>query len=78
MYRDLLRKASALYIQKFGGLAYALTEKGLNISTPLIIIYKRFYDIEKMRVLFIDGLAVEGEIIPYETYFVMNDYVILV
>lgn len=76
MYRELLKRAVVLYVQKYGGLAYALTDEGLQVSTPLVIVYKRYYQLDKLRVTFIDGLAVEGEVIPYDTFFVMKDYVI--
>ena len=77
MYKKLLKSASAILIQKHGGLAYPLTHKGLEITKPLIIIYKRYYEFDKLRVVFIDGTAIEGEISSHETFFMMKDYVIL-
>lgn len=75
--KKALKTAFAIYIQKSGGLVYLLTNKGLDLAHPIPVILKRYYEFGKIRIVFINGVAVEGEIIPYETYFVMRDYVIL-
>jgi len=75
--KKALKSAFAIYIQKSGGLVYLLTNKGLDLAHPIPVVLKRYYEFGKLRVVFVNGVAVEGEVVPYETYFVMKDYVIL-